>query len=100
LGVINPQIDAEMLVLQVELAAIAVIGIFHTDDRLPEVGQIEQEALLDLLELAAFDLVHLGLVVVAIAEELVAAAEIHRQSWFDKGHVVVDPPDLEYLLAT
>src|SRR5438309_625231 len=76
LGVVEPQVDAEILVMQVKLAAVAVVGILDPDDRLTEIRQVEQEPLLDLLELAALDLVHLGLVIVPVAEELVAAAEV------------------------
>ena len=77
LGVVEPEVHAEILVMQVELAPVAVVGVLDPDDRLPEIRQVEQQPLLDLLELAALDFVHLGLVVVAIAEELVSTAEVH-----------------------
>src|SRR5262249_13149817 len=67
--------------------------------RLAEVGQVEQQPLLDLLELAALDLVHLALVVVPVAEHLVAPAEVRGEELVDEGHVVVDPPDLDDLLT-
>ena len=64
LGVVELQVDPEVLVLQVQLAAVAVVAVLDPDDRLAEVGQAEQQPLLDLLELAALDLVRLVLVVV------------------------------------
>src|SRR5262245_24570481 len=79
LGMIEPQVYAEVFVLEVHLAAIAVVAVLHPDDRLPEIGQVEQQPLLDLLELTALDLVHLALVVVPVAEHLVAAAEVRGQ---------------------
>src|SRR6478672_138897 len=97
LGVVELQVDPEVLVLQVQLAPVPVVPILDPDDRLAEIGQAEQQALLDLLELAALDLVGLVLVVVAEAEELVAAAEVGRQERVDERDVVVDPPDLEDL---
>ena len=51
--------------LQVQLAAVPVVAVLDPDDRLAEVGQLEQQPILDLLELAALDLVGLVLVVVA-----------------------------------
>ena len=98
LGVVELQVDAEVLVLQVQLAAVAVVAVLDPDDRLAEVGQVEQQPLLDLLELAALDLVRVVLVVVLEAEELVPAAEVRRQERVDERQVVVDPADLEDLL--
>src|SRR5262249_57143396 len=64
-----------------------------------EVGQAEQQPLLDLPELPALDLVRLVLVVVLVAKELVAAAEVGGQEGVDEGDVGVEPPDLEDLPA-
>ena len=64
LGVVELQVDPEVLVLEVQLASVAVVAVLDPDDRLAEVGQVEQQPLLDLLELAALDLVGLVLVVV------------------------------------
>ena len=99
LGVVELQVDSEVVVVEVKLAAVPVVAVLDPDDRLAEVGQAEEQAFLDLLELAALDLVSLVLIVVLVAEELVAAAEVGRQEGIDERHVVVDPPDLEDLLA-
>src|SRR5438270_9950316 len=53
LRVVELQVDPEVLVVQVELAPVAVVAVLDPDDRLAEVGQAEQQPLLDLLELAA-----------------------------------------------
>src|SRR3954452_8918192 len=99
LRMVDAQVDSEVLVQQVQLAAIAVIAVLDPDDRLAEVGQVEEEPLLDLLELAALDLIRVVLVVVLVTEELVALAEVLSQERADECHVIVDLADLEDLLA-
>src|SRR3954452_21666742 len=98
LCMVQPQVDPKMLVLQVELAPVAVVAVLDPDDRLAEIRQVEQEPLLDLLELAALDLVRIVLVVVFVAEKLITLAEILRQIRVDEGHIVMDAADLEDLL--
>ena len=98
LRVIEFQVDTEVLVKQIELAPVAVIPILHADDGLTEVGQVEQEPLLDLLELPAFDLVGVVLIVVLVAEELIPAAEILGEERVDERHVIVNAPDFEDFL--
>src|SRR3954466_7627495 len=95
---VQPQVDPKMLVLQVELASVAVVAVLDPDDRLAEICQIEQEPLLDLLELAALDLVRVVLVVVFIAEKLIALAKILSQISVDESHIVMDAADLKDLL--
>ncbi len=51
------QVDPEVLVVQVQLAAVPVVAVLDPDDRLAEVGQAEQQPFLDLLKLAGLDLV-------------------------------------------
>jgi len=48
LGMIQLEVDTKILVKQVQLTPIAVVAVFHPDDRLAEIGQIEQQAILDL----------------------------------------------------
>src|SRR5262249_10531554 len=59
LGMVELQVDSEMVMVQVKLAAVPVVAVLDPDDRLAEVGQTEQQAILDLLELTALDLVGL-----------------------------------------
>src|ERR1700761_8240770 len=84
LRVVELQVDPEMLVLEVQLPPVPVVAVLHADDRLAEVGQAEEQAILDLLELATFDLVGLVLVVVLVAEHVVAAAELGSQEGVDE----------------
>ena len=80
LGVVELQVDPEVLVLQVQLAAVPVVAVLDADDRLAEVGQAEQEPLLDLLELAALDLVASRVWSLCLKlKSLCAAAEVGRQ---------------------
>src|ERR1700733_12239772 len=100
LGVVDPKVDPEVFVLHVELGAIAVIRVLHPDDRLTEVGQVEQKSLLDFLKLTAFDFVDLGLIVVPVAKELVSAAKVHGQERVYKCYVVMDAPHFINLLPS
>ena len=68
LGVVELQVDSEMVMVQVKLASVPIVAILDPNDRLAEIGQTEQKTLLDLLELAALDLIHLGLIVVSVTE--------------------------------
>src|SRR5271165_5502411 len=99
LRVVQLQIDAEVLMKQIELSAVAVIAVLDPDDRLTEVGQVEQQPLLDLLELAALDLVGVVLIVVLVTEELMTTAEVNGQEGIDERHIVVDTANLEDLLS-
>src|SRR5262249_36526103 len=87
LGVVELQVDPEMVMVQVKLTSVPVVAVLDPNDRLAEVGQSEQQAFLDLLELAALDFVGLVLVVVLEAEELMAAAEVGRQEGIHERHV-------------
>src|SRR5947209_16293593 len=98
LCMVQPQVDPKMLVLQVELTPVAVVAVLDPDNRLAEIRQVEQEPLLDLLELAALDFVGIVLVVVLVAEKLIALAEILCQIRVNEGDVVMDAADLEDLL--
>src|SRR5271157_2299376 len=98
LRVVKLQIDAEVLVKQVELSSVAVIPVLDPDDRLTEIGQVEQQPLLDLLELTALDLVSVVLIVVLVTEELMTSAEVEGQEGVDERHIVVNAANLEDLL--
>src|SRR5262249_45845320 len=99
LGVVEFQVDPEMVMMEVKLIPIPIVAVLDTDDWLAEIRQTEQQTLLDLLELATLDLVGLILVVVLEAEEAVTAAEVRGEEGIDERHVVVDPAHLEDLLA-
>ena len=51
------QVGALVAVAQQELAAVVVVGVLDEDERVAEVGQLEQDLVLDLVELARVDLV-------------------------------------------
>ena len=83
---------------QIELSSVAVVPVLDPDDRLTEIGQVEQQPLLDLLELAALDLVGVVLIVVLVTEELMTTAEVDGQEGVDERHIVVNAANLEDLL--
>ena len=93
------QLDSLVPVLQVQLALVAEIAVHDEDERLPEVGQLEEQTLLDLLEITIADLIHAGLRVEVVDEQFVLAAEVLGQVVVDEGHVRAVPADLEDLLA-
>src|SRR5262245_62923732 len=59
LGVVEFQVDPEMVMMEVKLIPIPIVAVLDTDDWLAEIRQTEQQTLLDLLELATLDLVGL-----------------------------------------
>src|SRR5207248_1641851 len=95
---VHLQIDALVLVLEHELAAVLEVAVLDVDERLPEVGQPEQQLVFDLLELAALDLPVARALVEPEGEELVAAAELLGEELVDEGDVVVELAHLEDLL--
>src|SRR5262249_32517316 len=95
---VEPQLDARVLVLEQQLAAVAVVAVYYIDPRFSEVSQAEQEALLDFLEIARLDVVLAGLLGVGEREEPVADAERGGEEGVDEGDVVVDAADLKDLL--
>ena len=84
--------------LQVQLAAVAVVGVHDVDDGLAQVGEGEEQALLHLAPVAAHDDVAARARVVAVDVELEALAELLGHEGVDEGDVVVDLPHLEDLL--
>src|SRR5271165_7578433 len=97
LRVVQLQIDTEVLVKQIELSSVAVVPVLDPDDRLTEIGQVEQQPLLDLLELTALDLVGVVLIVVLVTEDLMTTAEVDGQEGVDERHIVVSAANLEDL---
>src|SRR5262249_16755458 len=89
--------DALVLVAQQQLRAILEVAVLDIDERLPEVGQLEQQPILDLLELAGLDFPVAAALVEAEVEELLLAAEIEREVLVDEPDVVVELADLEDL---
>ena len=60
-----------------------------------KVGQLEKELALDVLKLAAFDLIVVGMCVVAIRKELMLFGKLTCQKLIDKADIIVDTPHLE-----
>src|SRR5262245_65263323 len=82
--VIKLEVNARVLVLEQQLAAVAVIAVYYIDPRFSEVSQAEQEALLDFLEIARLDVVLPGLLGVGEREEAVADAELGGEEGVDE----------------
>src|SRR5581483_2533291 len=97
--IIELQLDAVEVVFQVKLAAVLVIAIDYRDGRLAALGQAEQQPLLDLGKLPAFDLVVIGAWVVAEREELVLSAEFERKERVNERQIVVNLANFEDLLS-
>ena len=75
LGVVKLQIHSIVVLLKVKLSAVAVVAILDSNHGLAEVRQIEKQTLLDLFELAAFDLVIVRLIIIPETEEIMAPTE-------------------------
>src|SRR5690606_29756741 len=67
-----------------ELAAVQVVRIDHVDERLPEVGQLPQQRVLDLLELARLDLEPPRPAILLEREKLLIATEVEREELVDE----------------
>src|SRR3954465_3674246 len=98
-GVLLVEIGALVAVAQQQLRAVVVVGVLDEDEGLAEVGELEEDLLLHLRELARVDLVVAAALVHAEREELVLAAEVLGEELVQEGDVVVEPPHLEDLLA-
>src|SRR5688500_3458866 len=98
-GELDLDVEPVVLVGQVQLAAVAVVAVHHVDERLAHVGQVVEHRLLDALRVAADDAELARVGVAAVLVELVLLDELGGHEFVDEVHVVVDPPDLEDLLA-
>src|SRR5262245_24001452 len=96
--VIKLEVNARVLVLEQQLAAVAVIAVYYIDPRFSEVSQAEQEALLDFLEIARLNVVLPDLFLPGVGEQVVLDAELGRQEGVDERDVVMYTPDLVDLL--
>ena len=96
--VVGAEVDALVIVLEEQLAAVVVVRVLDVDERVARVRELEEELLLDLLELARLDLVALVAVRPREAEQLVVAAEVGREELVDERDVVVERAHLEDLL--
>jgi hypothetical protein len=84
---------------QQELAAVLEVAVANLDGWLAEVGELREELLLHLAELAVDDLPAMSLLVEAINEQLLVDRELGGQELVDEGDVVVMPANLEDLVA-
>src|SRR5262245_59659084 len=100
LGLVQLQIYPIVVVPQLQFTAVAVVPVDDVDPRLAEVGQAEEQSLLDILELPALDDVVLALLVVVEREELVLPAELRSQEGVDEGVVVVDLVEIGDVLSS
>src|ERR671937_1239989 len=82
-----------------QLATVLEIAVDHLDDRLAEVGELLEQLLFYLLELAVEDLPTVRLLVEAVDEELLLGGEVGGEELVDEGDVVVVLADFEDLLA-
>src|SRR5439155_747169 len=99
LRVVDAQVDAVVTVREQELAAVLEVAVDHLDDRLAEVGELLEQLLLHLLELAVEDLPAVRLLVEPVDEQLLLGGEIGGEEFIDEGDVVVVLADFEDLLA-
>src|SRR5215472_10095223 len=89
-----------MFVFQQQFSAIAVIPIHDIYPRLAEVGQSEQQPLLDLLKLPRLDDILPRLVLEGVTEHLVFLTEFRSQVGVDKGNIVVNAANLKDFLSS
>src|SRR5262249_27234751 len=93
------QVEPVMLVPQEQFAAVAVVAVHHVNPRFAEVGQAEQEPLLNLSKLPRLDDVILALLVVVERKKLMLLTKLRRQEGVDKGNIVMDAANLEDFFA-
>src|SRR5438876_2268861 len=99
LGVVDAQVDAVVTMREEQLAAVLEVAVDHLDDRLAEVGELLEQLLLHLLELAVEDLPAVRLFVEPVDEQLLLRGEVGGEELVDERDVVVVLADLEDLLA-
>src|SRR5207248_7501261 len=98
LRVVDAQVDAVVTVREEQLAAVLEVAVDHLDDGLAEVGELLEQLLLHLLELAVEDLPAVRLLVEAVDEQLLLGREVRGEELVDEGDVVVVLAYLEDLL--
>src|SRR3989442_107351 len=98
LRVVDAQVDAVVPVREEQLATVLEVAVDHLDDRLAEVGELLQQLLLHLLELAVEDLPAIRLLIEAVDEQLLLGREVRGEEFVDEGDVVVVLAHLEDLL--
>src|SRR5262249_11484275 len=84
---VEPEVDARVLLPQEQLAAVAVVAVYYINPRLAEVRQAEEEPLLDFLELAGLNDVLAGLLLEGVGEHLLPGAKLRGQEGVDEGDV-------------
>ena len=97
---VNAKVYPEMLVLKIQFTPVAVVSVLYSNNRLTEIGEIEEESFLDLLVLTAFNLIKIVLIIMFEAKHFICAAEVRCEKCVDEGYVVVNSPDFEDLLTS
>src|SRR5678816_684557 len=99
-GVVRLEILTIVLVGQQQLAPVLEVPVHHLDDRLTEVGELAEELVLHLAELAVEDLPAVPLLVEAVDEQLLLHRELGGEEGVDEGDVVVVLPPVSYTHLT
>src|SRR5262249_53357476 len=84
---------------QEQLAAVLEVAVLDDDHRLAAVGQHLEELILHLLEFAAHDLPVARALLETERVELLLDAELEGEELVEERDVIVEPADLEDLLA-
>ncbi len=84
LSVIEPKIDPDVFVEEVELSSIAEVTVKDIDERPAVIGQLKEQPFLDVSELPAFDFILTRPLVVGEAEESMLPAKILGEECIDE----------------
>ena len=99
-GIIDLQVHAFMLVREIQLTPVVIVAVGNHNARVSEIGQHEQDALLDVFELAAGDHILASTLIIVINKQLGAPAEVFRQKCIQERHIVIDAANLKDLLSS
>src|SRR5262249_18351474 len=89
------EVDTLVNVAQQKLAAVLEVAVLDDDHRLAAVGQLLEQLVLHLLELAAHDLPVTAAPGESERIELLLDAELEREELVDEGDVVIQLANLE-----
>src|SRR5690606_34503047 len=97
-GVVGPEVDAAMIVVEQELPAVLEVRVLDVDDGVSEIRELREQLLLHRAELARLDLVALAPARPVVREELVLDRELLGQELVDERDVGVERAHLEDLV--